>query len=230
MTAEARQWRNTLRWSTNSNFFQTFGQQWAYPQETSVATWYRILPHLQLSLFTMTSSPRKFAECLYCNVTPRSHLTCFCLVSSSSSAICNYTVVQSSTVHTVIQITFIHTFIQLCIHTLIPSHINAYTTYTWYQFLNGCISHPNLVSAISLQISLYLSSCHAPSSNKRTACNHHFHQKCHPQCVWSRDVTNQSFQVVSPKRGTTRIYVLSCFERAVLNRQLEFYLVSSGQS
>jgi len=29
MTAEARQWRNTLRWSTNSDFFQTFGQQWA---------------------------------------------------------------------------------------------------------------------------------------------------------------------------------------------------------
>ena len=29
MIAEARQWRNTLRWSTNSNFFQTFGQQWA---------------------------------------------------------------------------------------------------------------------------------------------------------------------------------------------------------
>jgi len=29
MTAEARQWRNTLRWSTNGDFFQTFGQQCA---------------------------------------------------------------------------------------------------------------------------------------------------------------------------------------------------------
>jgi len=69
----------------------------------------------------------------------------FCLVSSSSSVICNYTVVQSSTVHTVIQITFIHSFIQLYIHTLILSHINAYTTYTQYQFIHGCISHPSLV-------------------------------------------------------------------------------------
>jgi len=41
-----------------------------------------------------------------------------------------------------------------------------------------------------------------PGSHKRTACNHHFHQKCHPQCVWSRDVTNQLFQVVSPKQWT----------------------------
>jgi len=32
MAAEARQWRNTLRWSTNSDFFQTFGQQWALSQ------------------------------------------------------------------------------------------------------------------------------------------------------------------------------------------------------
>ena len=40
-------------------------------------------------------------------------------------------------------------------------------------------------------------------SNKRTACNHH--QKCHPQCVWSRDVTNQSFQVASPNNRTTCI-------------------------
>ena len=29
MTAEAREWRNTLRWSSNSDLFQTFGQQWA---------------------------------------------------------------------------------------------------------------------------------------------------------------------------------------------------------
>jgi len=29
MTAEARQWRNTLRWSTNGNFFPTLGRQCA---------------------------------------------------------------------------------------------------------------------------------------------------------------------------------------------------------
>jgi len=49
----------------------------------------------------------------------------------------------------------------------------------------------------------------AASSNKRTACNHHFHQKCHPQCVWSRDVTNQSFQGANPNNRTTGICLLS---------------------
>ena len=148
----------------------------------------------------------------------------FCLVSSSLPVICNcLQFIQSYKSHS-----FIHSYNY--IHTFILSHINAYTTYKQYQSIQGCISHQNLVSVVSLQCGPCLSSCHALGSNKRTTCNHHFHQKCHPQCVWSRDVTNQSFQVVSPKRGTTRIYVLSCFERAVLNRQLEFYLVSSGQS
>jgi len=58
----------------------------------------------------------------------------------------------------------------------------------------------------------------AASSNKRTTCNHHFHQKCHPQCVWSRDVTNQSFQVAGPNNRTTCILPFS------------FYHVPSGRS
>jgi len=121
MTAEARQWRNTLRWSTNSDFLQTFGQQWALsPKDTSCY----LVPGFTPSaarLFTKTSSPRKFAECLYYNV-GLPPIAIFCLVSSSSSVICNYTVVQSSTVHTVIQITFIHSFI-----TIIHSYINTFT-------------------------------------------------------------------------------------------------------
>ena len=72
-------------------------------------------------------------------------------------------------------------------------------------FIHDCISHPEPCSAVSLQISLYLSLCQAASSNKRTTCNHHFHQKCHTQCVWSRDVTNQSFQVASLNNRTTCI-------------------------
>jgi len=58
----------------------------------------------------------------------------------------------------------------------------------------------------------------AASSNKRTACNHHFHQKCHPQCVWSRDVTNQSFQGAGPNNRTTCILPFN------------FYHVPSGRS
>jgi len=78
----------------------------------------------------------------------------FCLVSSSSPVICNYTVVQSSTVYTVKQVTFIHTFIQLYIHKLILSHINAYTSYTRYQFIRGCISHPQSCLTVSHQLGL----------------------------------------------------------------------------
>ena len=54
------------------------------------------------------------------------------------------------------------------------------------------------------------------SSNERTTCNHH--QKCHPQCVWSRDVTNQSFQVGGPNNRTTCILPFN------------FYYMPSGKS
>ena len=115
----------------------------------------------------------------------------FCLVSSSLPVICNcLQFIQSYKSHS-----FIHSYNY--IHTFILSHINAYTTYKQYQSIQGCISHQNLVSVVSLQCGPCLSSCHALGSNKRTTCNHHFHQKCHPQCVWSRDVTNQSFRVAS---------------------------------
>jgi len=115
----------------------------------------------------------------------------FCLVSSSSPVICNYTVVQSSTVYTVKQVTFIHTFIQLYIHKLILSHINAYTSYTQYQFTHDCISHPksyfsripsvrSLLIFVSNRKFLQMNILHLPS----------YRRKCHPQCVWSRDVTH----------------------------------------
>jgi len=68
MTAEARQWRNTLRWSTNGDFFQTFGQQWALSLGSIDRYFVPGLPRQWLDLFTITSSPRKFAECLYYNV------------------------------------------------------------------------------------------------------------------------------------------------------------------
>jgi len=153
----------------------------------------------------------------------------FCLVSSSSPVICNYTVVQSSTVYTVIQITFIHAFIHLYIHTLILSHINAYTSYTQYQFIHSCISRPKSCLTVCLQFSLYLSLCQATSSNKRTAWNHHLHQKCRPQCVWSRDVTNQSCQVASPNNRTTGISFLSfiiCQVAGPNNRTTCIFLLS----
>jgi len=155
MTAEVRQWRNTLRWSTNSDFFQTFGQQWALsPRDISCYLVLGFTPSAARFIHNnIISKEVCWVFVLQCHSALPFYL--FCLVSSSSSVICNYTVVQSSTVHTVVQITLIHTFIQLYIHTLILSHINAYTTYKQCQSIHGCISHPN-------QFGPYLSSCHAP--------------------------------------------------------------------
>jgi len=126
-------------------------------KEASVATWYRVLPRLQLGLFTITSSPRKFAEGVVLQCHSASHLTCFVSFHRVHPSYATTQSYNSSTVHTVRQITFVHTFMQLYIHTLLLSHINAYTTYKQYQSIHGCISHQNLFSAISLQISLYLS-------------------------------------------------------------------------
>ncbi|KEH28161.1 hypothetical protein MTR_5g070595 [Medicago truncatula] len=57
MTAEAYQWKDTLCRFTNGDSFHTF---------LSIMGLYR----QRLDLFTIISSPRKFAECLYCDVSP----------------------------------------------------------------------------------------------------------------------------------------------------------------
>jgi len=151
-----------------------------YPQETSVATWYQVLPRLQFGLFTITSSPRKFAECLYCNVTPPpilpvlSHFIEFIRHVQLYSRAVLYNL-YSHTDH-------IHSYI----HTITHSYINTFThqrihNITWYQFLHGCISHPSLVWSYPFSSVLtyhcveriscnrYLSFC-----AKRIACNYLF--------------------------------------------------------
>ena len=119
---------------------------------------------------------------------------------SSSSVICNYTVVRSSTVHTVIQITFIHSFIQLYIHTLILSHINTYTTYTQYQFIHGCISHPSLVWPYPFVSVFKL--FQAVSPKQWTAWVYLF----------------KLFRAVSPKQWIVRVYFYHIFERSAHQR------------
>ncbi|KEH32662.1 hypothetical protein MTR_4g133385 [Medicago truncatula] len=41
-----------------------------YPQGASIATLCQFLHRQRLDLFTIVSSPRKFAECLYCYISP----------------------------------------------------------------------------------------------------------------------------------------------------------------
>jgi len=128
MTAEARQWRNTLRWSTNGNFFQTLSQQWAFsPRDISCY----LIPGFTSSAARLVHNNTISKEVcrvfvLRCHFA--SHLTCFVSfrrVHLSNAIIQSYNHLQ-----------FVHSykscsFIQLYIHTLILSHIYAYTTYTY---------------------------------------------------------------------------------------------------
>jgi hypothetical protein len=85
------------------------------PQEASVASLCQASPHQRLNLCTIISSPRKFAECLYCDVN-QSPILPILSRFIKSSVICSF---YSRTNH-------IHTFIQSYIHTLILSHIHTF--------------------------------------------------------------------------------------------------------
>jgi len=139
MTAEARQWRNTLRWFTNGDFFQTLSQQWA-------------LSLKDISCYLIPGFTPSAARLVHNNIISKevcrvfvlrchsaSHLTC-CV--SFHRVHLSYAIIQSYNHLQFIQSNKSHSFIQLYIHTWILSHINAYTTYTQYQFIQGCIGHP----------------------------------------------------------------------------------------
>jgi len=105
-----------------------------YPQKTSVATLYQVLPRQRLDWFTIIPSPRMFVECLYCDVSPPPILP---VLSRFIEFACHMQLYS----RTVIYSLYSHTnhirsyksrsFIQLYIHTLILSHIYACTTYTY---------------------------------------------------------------------------------------------------
>ena len=145
MTTEAHQRKNTLRRFTNGDSFETFNQQWAISQDASVVTLCQILHRQWLNLFTIIPSPRKFAECLYCTVSPSPILH---VLSRSIESPVTY----SSYDHT----SCIHTFIHQYFHIFIYAHFHAYTTYAQYQFTHGCISHPKSWSVVIFRFSSYL--------------------------------------------------------------------------
>ena len=154
-------WRNTLRWSTNGDFFQTLGQQWDLsPGGISCYLVLGFTPSTTLSVHNDTISNEDcWVLLLWCRST--SHLTCH--VSSISPIIYSYTVVQS---HTCIH-TFMHSFIHSYInnfHVVIHSCVhNIYTT----SFIHGCISHLESCLAVSFQFGPHSSLCQA------IACNHY---------------------------------------------------------
>jgi hypothetical protein len=122
MTAEAYQWKNTLRRFTNGDFFQTLDQQWALSPGASAATLCQVLPRQRLDLFAILSSLRNSAECLYYDVSLPPILPVLSCLSSHRS----YTVHTNHTsyIHTFMH-SYIHAFIQSYIHTLILSHIHT---------------------------------------------------------------------------------------------------------
>ena len=194
MTAEARQWRNTLRWSTNSDFFQTFGQHGLYPQETSVCY---LVPGFTPSAARFIHNniiSKEVCRVLVLQCHSASFYL-FCLVSSSSPILCNSTVV--STIRTVIQTTFIHT--------IIHSYINTFT----HQCIHKHINNINQYMVASVTRILYLFSSvftyhrvmpQVPTNEQLVIII--FIKSVIPSVSWSRDVTNQSFQAVSPKQWT----------------------------
>ena len=125
-----------------------------YPQETSVATLYQVLPRQRLDLFTIILSPRKICRVFVLRCHSASHLTCFV---SFHRVHLSYVIIQSYNHPQFIQSNKSHSFIQLYIHTWILSHNNAYTACTQYQSIRGCIGHPTFCLTMSLQFCLYLS-------------------------------------------------------------------------
>ena len=91
-----------------------------YPQETSVTTLYQVLPRQRLDLFTIISSPRKFAECLYCDVTPPPILP---VLSRFIEFHLSYAIIQSYS-----HLRFVQSYEQVTfIHTIIHSYMNIFT-------------------------------------------------------------------------------------------------------
>jgi len=127
-----------------------------YPQETSVTTLHRVLPRQRLDLFTIISSPRKFAECLYYDVSPPPILPVLsrfiefaCHMQLHSRTIIYSLYSQTSHIHSY-NYTFMHEYFHTLMHTQHKHNINSH--------MIALVIH-NLVSVVSFQFCLYLSLC-----------------------------------------------------------------------
>jgi len=118
-------------------------------QGASAATACQVSCHQWPDLFTIISTPRKFAECLYCAVSPPPILHVLSC-SIKSPVICS---LYGRSSH-------IHRFIHSCIHTSILSYIHT------YQFTHACISHPKPGLVISHQISHQFFQVASPKQRK----------------------------------------------------------------
>jgi len=190
MTAETYQWKEHFapiyKWRLLSDFWLNDGFS---PQEASVATLCRVLPRQRLDLFTNILSPRKFAECLYCDITPPPILpvlsrfiefTCHMQLYSRTVIYSLY----SHTNHIHSYIRHIYTFIHRYFHIFIHIIYTASFTHDYISHPESCFGHVSSVRSLLVIVS-------SPKFLQRNILNlPSCHQKCHPQCVWSRDVTH----------------------------------------
>jgi hypothetical protein len=103
------------KWRLLQDFWSTMG---SIPRRHQWLPCVVASPHQWLNLFTIISSPRKFAECLYCDVSspPILHVVS-CLIEFT----CHVQFIQSNKLHS-----YIHTFILSHIHTQHMHNINSY--------------------------------------------------------------------------------------------------------
>ena len=94
-----------------------------YPQETSIVTLYRVLPRQWLNLFTIISSPKKFAKCLYCNASPPPILP---ILSRFIEFTCHMQLYSRTVIYSLYNRTnHIHSY-KVYIHTSILSRIHTF--------------------------------------------------------------------------------------------------------
>jgi len=170
MTAKAYQWRNTLHWSINGDFFQALDQQWA-------------LSPRDISCYLVPGFTPSMAQFVHNNIISKEVCRVFVLRWQSTSLI-TYRVLSlwvclSYTIHIVIQITFIHSS-----HPYIHTFTYSYTSYTPHHSHMITLVFLNLVLVVSLQFGLYLSFCQAPSFYKGTSYIYPSYQKVSsPVCL-----------------------------------------------
>jgi len=145
------------KWRLLPDFESTVG---FIPKRHQLLPYTRFYPPQRLDLFTIISSPKKICRVFVLRCHPASHLTCFV---SFHRVHLSYAIIQSYNHLQFIQSNKSQSFIQLYVHTWILSHSNAYTAYTQYQFIHGCIGHPKSCLTVSHQFGLYLSLCLAAS-------------------------------------------------------------------
>jgi len=119
-----------------------------------------VLPRLQLDLFTITSSPRKFAECLYCNVTPPPilHVLSHFIEFIRHVQLYSRAVLYNLYSHT----NHIHSYI----HTITHSYINTFTHQRIHNIYMISIptwlhQSPKSCLVVSFQFGPHLSLCQA---------------------------------------------------------------------